>query len=322
MTVRWGVIGVGDVVEHKSGPALSGVPGSSIAAVMRRDGTRAQDFARRHDVGRWYDDAQALVEDETVDAVYVATPPDSHAEHVMRAAAVGKPVYVEKPMARDAVECAAMLAACERAGVPLYVAYYRRAMPRFDAVVYAVRAGRIGRPTSVTIRLLRTGAGDGWRLDPAISGGGLFVDLGSHQLDWLDHLLGPLGEPVAQVEGGPAETAVTASFVAPDGVDVEGRWDFASDRDLDELVIRGTDGVVRMSTFGTEPAVLTARGGAHALAVPAAPAVQWGLVTNVVAAIGGTAEPVSTGETAIRTSRLVDQVLAEHRARHGIALGG
>ena len=127
-SLRWGILGAGDVCEVKSGPAFQKATGSELVAVMRRNAERAQDYAKRHGVPRWYDDAQALVDDPEVDAVYVATPPSSHHEYTLLAARAGKPVYVEKPMAMNSAECKEMIAACQKAGVPLFVAFYRRAL--------------------------------------------------------------------------------------------------------------------------------------------------------------------------------------------------
>src|SRR5690349_8649652 len=129
--IRWGILGCGDVTEVKSGPAFQKASNSALVAVMRRDGARAADYAKRHGVPRWHDDAEALIRDPEVDAVYVATPPGTHLELALRVAAAGKPCYVEKPMARSAGECARMIEAFERANQPLFVAYYRRALPRF-----------------------------------------------------------------------------------------------------------------------------------------------------------------------------------------------
>jgi 1,5-anhydro-D-fructose reductase (1,5-anhydro-D-mannitol-forming) len=109
--VRWGIIGCGDVTEVKSGPGFQKAAGSSLVAVMRRNGALAADYARRHGVARWYDSAAALVADSAVDAVYIATPPDTHADYALMVAAAGKPAYVEKPMARHLPECARMVRA-------------------------------------------------------------------------------------------------------------------------------------------------------------------------------------------------------------------
>jgi predicted dehydrogenase len=115
----------------ESGPAFQKVPHSQLVAVMRRDGDKARDYARRHGVPHWYDDAEKLVADADVDAVYVATPPSSHKRYALLAIAAGKPVYVEKPFAMNAAECEEIVAAGRAANVPVFVAYYRRALPRF-----------------------------------------------------------------------------------------------------------------------------------------------------------------------------------------------
>ncbi len=156
--IRWGMIGCGDVAEVKSGPALQKAAGSSLVAVMRRDGAKAADYAQRHGVPRYYDDAAVLVADPEVDAVYVATPPSSHLEMAVLAAEAGKPCLVEKPMALSHAECLRMIEAFEARGVPLFVAYYRRALPRFVEARHLLRTGAIGTPTSVHIFQYRPAA--------------------------------------------------------------------------------------------------------------------------------------------------------------------
>src|SRR3954452_4314236 len=152
-TIRWGIVGCGDVTESKSGPGFAKARNSALVAVMRRDGAKAADYAKRHGVPRWYDDGKKLIDDPEVDAVYVATPPDAHESYALMAAAAGKPVYVEKPMARSYDECRRMVDGCRRAGTMLFVAYYRRSLPRFVKVKELIDAGAIGAVRLVTVRL-------------------------------------------------------------------------------------------------------------------------------------------------------------------------
>lgn len=324
--IRWGVIGVGDVVERKSGRAFQTVPGSALVAVMRRDPERAADFARRFDVPRWYVDADELLADEHVDAVYVATPPDSHLEYAVRAAAAGKPVYVEKPMARTAAECEQMIAACDRAGVPLFVAYYRRAMPRFAAAVDLVRSGRIGTVRSVVVRHQRPADDPSgplpWRLDPQLSGGGHFVDTASHTLDWLDFLLGPATDVSGAAtgpEGPAAETRVVARLRFADVLGV-GLWDYEAAETCDLVELIGDAGTLRLSAFGAEPLRLTTADGTTEIDAPYPRIVQEPLIDNVMASLRGEAEPLSTGDSALRTARVIDTILTDHRRTHQIVL--
>src|SRR5688572_1340680 len=175
-TVRWGIIGCGDVCEVKSGPGFQKASASALVAVMRRDGTKAADYAKRHGVPRWYDDADRLIEDPEVDAVYVATPPGSHLEYALRVARAGKPCYVEKPMARSYVECQRMIEAFEKARMPLFVAYYRRALPRFVKAKEVIESGRLGRVTGCRYfmnRPYRPNPAPAWRLEAEQSGGGI-----------------------------------------------------------------------------------------------------------------------------------------------------
>jgi predicted dehydrogenase len=222
--VRWGIIGCGDVTEVKSGPGFQKAAGSELVAVMRRQGDRAADYARRHGVPRWYDRAEALIADPEVDAVYVATPPDSHADYALQVAAAGKPAYVEKPMARHTPECDWMIEAFARAGLPLFVAYYRRRLPRFLEVEKLLREGALGKLTGVRYVASAPRHRDdaGWRLDPAVAGGGHFLDVGSHVLDLLDYLLGPLTEVAGMADnlGGSCavEDVVAMSFRVGAGV--------------------------------------------------------------------------------------------------------
>src|SRR5688572_4070812 len=197
MEIRWGIIGCGDVCEVKSGPGFQKAEGSRLVAVMRRDPAKAADYARRHNVPRWYADADELIADPEVDAVYIATPPGSHEELARKVAAARKPCYVEKPMARNHAECLRMIEAFRVAKVPLFVAYYRRSLPRFVKAKQLIDEGRLGRVTGLVYqhtRLFRASQGQEWRLDPATAGGGLLLDLGSHALDLFDFLLGPLAE--------------------------------------------------------------------------------------------------------------------------------
>jgi len=153
--IRWGILGCGDVTEVKSGPALARAEGSALVAVMRRTPHLAEDYARRHGVPRWFESAQELIRDPDVDAVYIAAPPGAHLELALAVAAAGKPAYVEKPMARSHAECHRMNQAFAAAGVPLFVAYYRRALPRFLRVQALIAEGRIGRPASLAYRYAR-----------------------------------------------------------------------------------------------------------------------------------------------------------------------
>jgi predicted dehydrogenase len=323
--VRWGIVGAGDVTEVKSGPALQLAEGSELVAVMRRDGAKARDYAQRHGVPRWYDDADELIADPDVDAVYVATPPASHKEYTLRAAAAGKPVYVEKPMARNAEEAREMIEACEAAEVPLFVAYYRRALPRFELVRDLLRAQLIGAPHSVSVVLSQApGEADRasekpWRLQPEISGGGYFVDLGAHMIDVLDYLFGPIqdvgGMAVNHAGLYEPEDTVTAWFSFESGVLGSGTWCFVANVPEDRIVIHGSAGRIHFSSFNELGVVLERGYERKDFPVPNPRHVQLPLVQSVVDALRGRGSCPSTGLSALRTTQAMDRILATYYGR-------
>src|SRR5690606_38448319 len=122
-TINWGIIGCGDVTEKKSGPAFNKVNNSKLVAVMRRDPVKAEDYARRHGVSKWYSDATQLINDPEVNAIYIATPPDSHEQYTLEALRAGKPVYVEKPMTLSRESAELMASAAAETNVKLTVAH-------------------------------------------------------------------------------------------------------------------------------------------------------------------------------------------------------
>jgi predicted dehydrogenase len=238
VTIRWGILGCGDVCEVKSGPGFQKAEGSALVAVMRRDRGLAEDFARRHGVPRAYADADELLADPNVDAVYIASPPGSHLELALRVAKAGKPAYVEKPMARTHSECQAMMEAFARTGQPLFVAYYRRALPRFLEAKRLLDSGSLGRVQSVEVRYDNDGqlnldhAQLPWRVQAEHAGGGLFLDLASHTLDVLDFLFGPLqsvrGEARHLGSVCDVEDVVSLTFTTESGARGSGEWCFVS----------------------------------------------------------------------------------------------
>lgn len=315
-TVNWGIIGCGDVTELKSGPAFNKVAGSRLVAVMRRDAAAAKDYAARHGVPRWYSDAQSLIDDPEVNAVYIATPPNAHASLALQVAAAGKPCYVEKPMARTAAECAQMVAAFEAASLPLFVAYYRRALPQFARVKALIESGELGELRQLNYEFACSamlGKAEGWRYQPEVAGGGLFWDLGSHALDVFDFWLGSLtdvrGHMMDVTGNGQVEELVSLTAQAEGGVSLVGSWNFISPESVDRVTLRFSKGVVRCSIFGKpELSLSDASGHVYSEAFELPENMQLHLIEDVVASIR-TGEPaLSTGASALRTNQVIDSV--------------
>jgi len=317
--IRWGIIGCGKVCEVKSGPAFSRIPGSSLHAVMRRDAAKAADYAARHKVPKFCSDADQLIDDPEVDIVYVATPPGTHADYALRVCAAGKPAYVEKPMARNATECEAMFSAFRRAGLPLFVAYYRRALPRFLQVREWLAAGAIGELTHINYRYTSPcqkaaePAAIPWRMEAEQSGGGLFLDLGSHTLDIFDFLFGPLGQVNGDAANlakrGAVEDVVTMQFRVPGGALGTASWNFAGPCREDIIEISGAGGRITLTCFGNEPVRLENSDGVQNAERPNPPHIQQPLIQTIVSELNQQGKCPSTGASALRTARVMDTVL-------------
>jgi predicted dehydrogenase len=318
-TIRWGIIGCGDVTEVKSGPGFQKADGSALVAVMRRDGEKARDYARRHGVPRAYDNADALIADPEVEAVYVATPPSSHCELALRIAATGKPCLVEKPMARNHAECVRMIDAFRGRNLPLWVAYYRRALRRFLTVRDCLDKGQIGRVTSVHVQVtapLLTGTEAGWRVDPEASGGGLFFDLASHCFDLLDFLVGGITavSGLAVNTGGTyaAEDVTAAAFEFQGGTVGTGIWNFNAPEKTDVLTFIGSEGELRTPIFSDTDVVVTRGVERRVIEVRNPPHVHQPLIQTIVDEMHGRGRCESTGETGARTSWVLDQCVQRY----------
>ncbi len=320
LSVRWGILGCGDVCEVKSGPGFQQAEGSELVAVMRRDGALAEDFARRHGVAAFYDDADRLIADPNVTAVYIAAPPGSHLELASKVAAAGKPAYVEKPMARNHQECRRMVAAFEAVRQPLFVAYYRRALPRFLKAKQIVDEGRLGTLRKIDVRFANAGQLGlerdrlPWRVQAEHAGAGLFLDLASHTLDVLDFLFGALQNVGGQARNVASvtdvEDQVSLSFETSTGARGAGTWNFASSAREDSISVTGSAGTLRLSTFGDTPVELETASGTELFTRSFPRTIHGPMIQSIVQSLLGGGSCSSTGVSAARTSAVMDSALA------------
>ncbi|MDA3881424.1 MAG: Gfo/Idh/MocA family oxidoreductase [Prolixibacteraceae bacterium] len=321
--IKWGIIGCGDVTEVKSGPAFNKVAHSQLVAVMRRDKAKAADYARRHSVKKWTTDAQNLINDPEVNAVYVATPPSSHAQYAKMAIEAGKPVYIEKPMCRTYKECAELNELARIKNVPVFVAYYRRALPGFLKVKELIEKGAIGTVRNVNIQLYKHAEEQvmeslPWRVDPEIAGGGHFYDLAAHQTDYLHFLFGDFHsvKSIVSNQAGlySAEDMLAVSFLIGNGIVGSGTWCFSSsdvnDRDVIEIV--GTKGRIEFSCFDFVPVKLVTTTGIEAFDFPKPEHVQQNLIQNVVKALRGEETPLSDGQSGAVTNKVMEEIVRDY----------
>lgn len=322
--INWGIIGCGKVTELKSGPAFNKVGNSRLVAVMRRNGDLAADYAKRHNVPKYYTDANDLISDNEINAVYIATPPSSHKEYAVMALKAGKPVYIEKPMALNYRECEEINRASAIYGQPVFVAYYRRTLPGFLKIKQIIDDGLIGKVKLIQFQLFKYLSEDEktgnlpWRVRPEISGAGHFFDLASHQLDYLDFVFGPVKKLVSLAinQSGlyPAEDLVTAGFLFDNNIAATGNWCFSvpkeASRDVFEII--GEKGIIRTSTFTYEPITLISEKGQTEFINEHPENIQFYLIEQIVKSLSEGGSVVSTGITAARTSGVMDEVVKEY----------
>lgn len=322
--ISWGFIGCGEVTEKKSGPAFSLVEGSKVVAVMSRRAERASDYARRHNIPRWYTDAQELVNDPDVNAVYIATPPSSHATYAIMAMKAGKPVYVEKPLASSYEECLRVNRVSKETGVPCFVAYYRRLLPYFLKVKGIIDSGVIGTIVGTQIRFAvpprdvdynRTDLP--WRVQRDIAGGGYFYDLAPHQIDLLQEFIGPITRATGFCanRAGLYETedTVSAAFQFQSGLPGSGTWCFCAHKSArtDRIQIIGDRGRVVFSAFTYEPIELYTEEGRQLIEVPNPPHVQLPLIQKVVEHLQGRDICTVDCVSATSVNWVVDRILGK-----------
>lgn len=295
--INWGMIGCGDVTEVKSGPAFNKVPNSQLVAVMRRNEAKVKDYAARHDVPKWYTDAQQLINDPEVNAVYIATPPDTHELYTLMALQAGKPVYVEKPMTVNAASAQRMAAAAEKAGIKLSVAHYRRQQPLFKKVKQLLEEKAIGDIRYIHLQYVQPALTEQelqipkvqWRVNPAIAGGGLFHDLAPHQLDLMLYFFGwakkVSGIAANQSQTYAADDIIIGSILFENNILFNGIWCFNAsiDATIDKCMIAGSEGTIHFPIFEHSQITITKNGKEEVISFEPLQHVQQPMIEKVTA---------------------------------------
>lgn len=327
-TIRWGMIGCGSVAEVKSGPGFYKANHSALVAVTSSTVDKARSFAARHGVAKVYSSSEELVADPTIDSIYIATPPSSHKPLSLLAARAGKHVYVEKPMALRFEECREIVTACEQHHVRLFVAFYRRAMPRFLKVKEWIDSGAIGKVLHVRAVQHQLPAPEDlsrvtlpWRLLPEVAGGGKFLDMGIHELDLFDFLFGAIEEVhgIASNQAGlyDVEDTVTAVWRHASGVQGVGSWCYVCGQGEDAINIVGSSGSISFEFFSDKPLKLMNAQGEQLLQISNPAHVQQPFIQSMVDDLNGLAPCHGSVESAVRSTWVADQVLQNYRQQKG-----
>lgn len=322
-TINWGIIGCGDVTEVKSGPAFNKVPHSKLVAVMRRDAAKAADYASRHQVGKWYSDADQLINDPEINAIYIATPPDSHEAYAIAAINAGKPVYVEKPMTTGYAAAQRINAAAKQKNIKLSVAHYRREQPFFKKIKQLLHDKAIGDTRLVRLELYKPPLTTkelsenhySWRVDPAVAGGGLFHDLAPHQLDLMYYFFGApekiTGIAMNQAGLYTADDLVASNIIFKNGVAFSGSWCFNAAATTDNCEIIGSKGSIYFSIFGGNTITVIANGVKEIFSFDTLQHVQQPMIEKVVQYFLGQSPNPCSGEEGAAIMEMIDTIVAK-----------
>ncbi|OAQ40565.1 oxidoreductase [Pedobacter psychrophilus] len=267
--ITWGILGCGDVTEIKSGQAFNKVAHSKIEAVMRRNAEKAADYAKRHQIEKWYASADDLIKDPNINSIYIATPPAFHKDYAIQAMKARKNVYIEKPVTLTVDECEELIEVEKQTNQKVTVAHYRRALPLFVKLKELIESGIIGEIRIIDLKLLQQPNSDmiaksdeNWRLNPVISGGGLFYDLAPHQLDILVHILGaPIfsqGFSKNQAQNSEADDMTVGQILFKNNITFSGIWNFNAypNNEIEQCEIIGSQGKIIFSFFSNEMALI------------------------------------------------------------------
>lgn len=323
--IGWGFIGCGEVTEKKSGPAFNEVPGSHVVAVMSRNAEKAESYAKRHNIKKWYTDPLELINDPEINAIYIATPPSSHATFAIMAMKAGKPVYIEKPLAASYEDCARINRISELTGVPCFVAYYRRYLPYFQKVKQIIQSGAIGTPANVQIRFsvpprdldYKSNGSLPWRLQPDIAGGGYFYDLAPHQLDLIQDIFGVItrahGYCSNMAKLYKAEDTISACFYFENGLPGSGSWCFVGHQSAkeDRIEVIGEKGMLSFSVYNYSPIQLVTSEGRSSFVVPNPPYVQLPIIRSVIEHLQGIGICECTSVSATPVNWVMDRILGK-----------
>jgi len=317
MTVRWGLIGAGDIVRKRVAGALRDTAGCELVAVSRRDAGQAESAARDLGARLWFSEWRDLVTSPEIDAVYIATPVYLHAEQTIAAAEAGKHVLCEKPMAMSVAECDQMIDTCDASNVKLGIAYYRHFYPLLDRVKQIIASGKIGRVSVVHIDAFEhfdppADHPRRWLLDEGASGGGPMFDFGCHRIEVLQNLFGTIDEVRSVVSSSiyarPVEDTAVAVLHFSTGMTATVTVTHATSGPRDTVDIYGTEGSLSIGSLNDGELVARTVAGQRTEQYPPHPNLHQPLVEDFVDAVRSDRMPLVDGHAGKNVNLILDEI--------------
>jgi predicted dehydrogenase len=319
-TLKWGLIGCGDIAQRRVAPALRDLPTCELLAVTRSRPELAESFAVRFGAKKWYPTWQGMLADKDIHAVYIATPVHLHAAQTIAAAEAGKHVLCEKPMAMNVKECDEMIAACRTNNVKLGVAYYRHFYPVVERIKAVINSGEIGKPVLVQINAFewfdpQPNHPRYWLLDKKLAGGGPMIDFGCHRIELLVNVFGPVKHITSLVlnavfDREVEDTAVT-TIQFESGPCAVLSVTHAASEPRDTLDIFGTQGSITIPVLNLGEIRIRSRAGDRTESHPPATNIHQPLIEDFVECVMAGRHPRVNGESGRAVAEIEEAIYAK-----------
>jgi predicted dehydrogenase len=317
MTVKWGLIGCGDIARKRIAPALHDLSNCELVAVSRANFAKAEAFAKEFGAKKWYENWQDLIKDDEIDAVYIATPVYLHAEQTIAAAQAGKHILCEKPMAMNTNECDRMIAACKANSVKLCVAYYRHFYPVVLRVKEILSSGEIGQPVVAQINAfeLFNPQPDNpryWLIKKELSGGGPMFDFGCHRIEVFINIFGAILQTKSVLRNilfeREVEDTCVAFFQFNSGASGVLTVTHAAHEPQDTLSIFGSRGSIHISSLNEGDMIVKTIEGERIESHAPIPNFHQPLIDDFAQAVAEDREPKVNGETGREVARIEEEI--------------
>ena len=319
-SLKWGLIGAGDIARKRVAPALRDLPNCDLISVSRSRADLAESFANEFGAPKWFADWHLQVADNEIEAVYIATPVYLHSQQTIAAAQAGKHVLCEKPMALSLRECDDMIAACHENDVKLGIAYYRRFYPAVNRAKEIIASGELGKVSVAQINAFEyfdPAENDPrrWLLDNTKSGGGPMMDFGCHRVEVLMNLLGPIDRVEGITSNAPfgreVEDTAAALLRFENGCCATITVTHASIEPRDTLEIYGTKGSIHIPILNKGEMLIKQADKEYAESHPPDKNVHLPLIEEFTSAIQNGARPTIDGDTGRRVAAVIEELYAK-----------
>ena len=311
--VRWGLIGIGETAIGEDDLTFNTVAGSKVVAIMHSQKQKAKELAKRYNIESYTDDVLELIENTEVNAIYIATQPETHATYAVMAMNAGKPVLIEQPVAASYDDCIRINNISSKLSVPCFVAYPMRFMPRFRKVKQLILDDAIGKILNIQSTLYTTADST----TPENQYEHKFYKYVPQQLDILQEIFGIIVEAnglTSHSKNKQISNTINSCLMFEGNVPAVSTWCFnaADDTQKDVVEVIGERGIIRFSVFTGQNIIIIRGKEQQNINVEKPVSKHEQLIKSVVEDIQGFNICTATSVSATPSSWVVDRILKHH----------